>query len=233
MNKHIERIVKELGIHIPDFECPSIGQTEWELVFGLNAVRLLQPETIVEIGSSTGGHIYLLSAVLDKDKPHRIISIDPWGEDTKYGRNYQVYLDCISALRTAHPNIDYAHIRGESQSDYTTDLVKHLLDGLDASIDYLFIDGCHDEDAVLQDWNNYKGFVSKEGLVCFHDVIGYPGPAAAWVKIVSNLGPDYATKTVNKKGIPLLDCMNNITELGLGYVYHQQLPKEVKEHLES
>ena len=230
MNKYVKNIVQELGVKVPDFECPEIGQTPDELLFQLNVVSLLQPKIIIEIGSSTGGHIYLLSTVLN-DKNHEIITIDPWIEDSKYGKNYRVYCDCISNLREFNKHIKFNHIRKLSQSSRALEALKNLLK--DKKIDFLFIDGSHAEEDVLQDWKNYKDLVADDGLIGFHDVVGYSGAKAAWKKIVKELNPEYSTRVINKPGIPLLKGWNDPVELGIGYIYSRKLPEKVKYLLED
>jgi hypothetical protein len=42
------------------------------------------------------------------------------------------------------------------------------------SIDFLFIDGDHSEEAVRQDWNDWSGFLGSEGVVAFHDARTFP-----------------------------------------------------------
>ena len=39
----------------------------------------------------------------------------------------------------------------------------------DSSIDFIYIDGCHTYDAVLQDLKNYYSKIKYGGLVCGHD----------------------------------------------------------------
>ena len=63
-------------------------------------------------------------------------------------------------------------------------------------IDLLFIDGDHNEDAVLQDWKDWHGFVAPGGLVVFHDARlfarGWVTPQYGPVKVVDAL---FRTKT--------------------------------------
>ena len=45
--------------------------------------------------------------------------------------------------------------------------------------DFIFIDGWHSVNAVLHEWENYIiPFLSKKGIVAFHDVHTHPGPYA-------------------------------------------------------
>lgn len=203
----------------------EVGQTQEELAFNLEVIELLQPRTIVEIGSASGGHIYYISRVLKKE--HNIISIDPW-ESTKYRQQYFQYNQLISSLKETYKKINYSHIRGRSQSENTVRGLKKILGKLERKIDFLFIDGSHEKEDVLQDWDNYRGLVGDEGLICFHDVIGERKVADAWKEIVSSLNERYFSVVVNKKGVPLLKNLNKVRELGLGYIYTAGLSERVK-----
>jgi len=59
------------------------------------------------------------------------------------------------------------------------------------SIDFLFIDGDHDEKAVSQDWETWHGFVAPGGCVAFHDArefpSGWPVAADGPVRVVNSL----------------------------------------------
>lgn len=58
-------------------------------------------------------------------------------------------------------------------------------------IDFLFIDGDHDEKAVWQDWETWHGFVAPGGCVAFHDARefanGWPTAADGPVRVVNSL----------------------------------------------
>lgn len=62
-------------------------------------------------------------------------------------------------------------IRGASQNPRTVKRARRIL----KSVDVLFIDGCHEYEAVFGDWLNYHGLVRPGGLIAFHDsVCGQP-----------------------------------------------------------
>ena len=42
-------------------------------------------------------------------------------------------------------------------------------------IDFLLIDGDHREEAVAQDWNDWRPHVMKDGIIAFHDARLFPG----------------------------------------------------------
>lgn len=56
----------------------------------------------------------------------------------------------------------------------------------DEIIDFIFIDGSHSFKDVLADFNNYYPYVTKGGLMAFHDVNpGWKGPYKAWHEVIS------------------------------------------------
>jgi hypothetical protein len=61
----------------------------------------------------------------------------------------------------------------------------------DTPIDFLLIDGDHQEAAVLQDWNGWSAFVAPGGVVAFHDARvfqnGWPSPFDGPVRVVDGL----------------------------------------------
>ena len=58
---------------------------------------------------------------------------------------------------------------GDSHSEELVQLVENELDG--ELVDFLFIDGDHSEVGVAQDFEMYKKFVRKGGLIAFHDIV--------------------------------------------------------------
>ena len=61
-------------------------------------------------------------------------------------------------------------IFGLSYDTSSVEKVDKILDG--EKLDLLFIDGNHTYKDVLCDWLLYKNFVSKGGIIAFHDCIG-------------------------------------------------------------
>lgn len=116
MNDRIKAIANNLKLTLPNIECPAIGQTPDEIINTLKIVKLLDPKIILEIGSATGGFIYLLSTMLHHRKIRTIISIDPWGKGTRYEAQYDIYKNTINKLKRLYPNNTYLHIRGKSEN---------------------------------------------------------------------------------------------------------------------
>lgn len=140
--------------------------------------------TIVEIGCAYGGSSLLL--LMHKRPTARVVSIDPFIKDSmgEFQATEELCRDHVThALRDLGlsdrvaqwqlvPDYSYNHIRTWQQS-----------------IDVLFIDGDHRYEAVKQDFEQWVPFVSKGGVIFFHDSrrpidepgahykFGWPGPS--------------------------------------------------------
>jgi predicted O-methyltransferase YrrM len=70
---------------------------------------------------------------------------------------------------------------------FSSDAVR----GWEKAIDFLFIDGDHDEKAAWQDWENWHRFVAPGGCVAFHDARefsgGWPTTTYGPVRVVNSL----------------------------------------------
>ena len=140
-------------------------QVEEELVKLVEDVRRLRPATVLEIGTSMGGTLYLWTRLAQPDA--LIISVDlPGG---KFGGGY-------SPLRTplyerfSREQQQLHLLRASSHDESTIAEVRRLLGG--RSVDFLFIDGDHTYEGVKQDWEMYSPLVRPGGLVAFHDIAG-------------------------------------------------------------
>lgn len=95
-----------------------------------------------------------------------IISVDlPGG---KFGGGYPdwkipIYKNFAKKNQTLHL------VRDSSYDPSTIEKVKGLLGN--NKLDYLFIDGDHTYEGVKKDFELYKQFVKKDGIVIFHDIV--------------------------------------------------------------
>ena len=143
-------------------------QVEEELASLLGDVRRLNPRTVVEIGTSMGGTLYLWTRLARPDAT--IISVDlPGGQ---FGGGYSPLRTPIYR-RFARERQKLHLLRADSHEKATLEQVKALIG--EAQIDFLFIDGDHTYEGVLKDWEMYSPLVRSGGLVVFHDVAGNYG----------------------------------------------------------
>lgn len=121
------------------------------------AVSDLQPKTILEIGTASGGTSLIWSHLASD----RVITCD-LKDMTRQ-----------SPLFTRFPPPDstcaVTLLSGDSHSPAFRERVARELDG--TPVDFLFIDGDHTETGVTADYNDYREFVRPGGLIAFHDIV--------------------------------------------------------------
>jgi predicted O-methyltransferase YrrM len=130
----------------------------------LEAVAELRPRTIVEIGTSNGGTLFLFARVAAPDAV--ILSIDlPHGE---FGGGYPRWRSHLyRSFATGGQRIDL--LRGDSHSAGMLAAVRETLAG--RPVDAMFIDGDHTYAGVKQDYEMYESLVRDGGIVAFHDIV--------------------------------------------------------------
>ncbi len=140
-------------------------QIQGELASLLTEVRRLNPRTVLEIGTCSGGTLYLWTRLAQPDAT--ILSIDlPGG---KFGGGYSLFRKALYR-RFARRDQSLHLLRADSHSPSTLREVKRLLGG--RRVDLLFIDGDHTFEGVRNDWTMYSPLLSETGMVAFHDVAG-------------------------------------------------------------
>lgn len=110
----------------------------------------------VEIGvlnGETSRHLLSLGEYI------KLIGIDPIIPDS-------MEASLIGSLEQIRQNTDFAGERWEFLKGYSFDLHTQFEDD---SLDFIFIDGDHTYEAVMQDYRNYVSKIKKDGLIFFHD----------------------------------------------------------------
>lgn len=122
------------------------------------------PKVAVEIGTASGGTLFLTSCLAAEDA--LIVSIDlPHG---MYGGGYPEWKIPLYE-NFARRGQQIGLIRGDSHSDETFAKLQSFLKG--RTIDYLFIDGDHTYVGVKTDFYRYGALMSADGLIAFHDIV--------------------------------------------------------------
>lgn len=115
------------------------------------------PQYICEIGTASGGTLFLLARV---SRPGALLlSVDKG-------------LSLERSLVHAHFAAEAQRVismRGDSCSPEIIERVRSALGG--RLLDLLFIDGDHTYDGVEADFTNYVPFVAKGGLIVIHDIV--------------------------------------------------------------
>jgi len=122
----------------------------------------------VEIGVLYGGS---LIKQMEDNQECRFIGIDPFSG--YYGNTYDPHrrVDLTDHLEIVNKNITennpHNHIF-DLIKGFSNECMKPLKDLLKQDkIDYLFIDGDHSYQGVMDDFNNYKQFMNQDGLMVF------------------------------------------------------------------
>lgn len=130
----------------------------------LDILSKRKPAVIVEIGTASGGNLFLFTRVAAEDA--LIVSIDlPAG---RFGGGYPRWR--IPLYRSfARPQQTVRLIRGDSHAPETVAQHNAVLKG--RKIDFLFVDGDHTYQGVSRDFELYHPFVRPGGIIALHDIV--------------------------------------------------------------
>ena len=124
-----------------------------------------------EIGTHFG---HSLSTLLHSQYPSDFMSVDLFQVGGTISSECNITnveeLANNNAEKFNNNNYNFKIIRGNSHSSVTLEHVKEFLPN---GIDLLFIDGDHNYDAVIKDFNLYYSLVNPGGFVVFDDYLPY------------------------------------------------------------
>ena len=161
---------KKWIISEPEFEadvvCPMFRSWPWHghRRFAYDLIRFIQPSRLVELGTYWGTSFFAFcQAIKDFSLPTQCIAVDSWEGDThtqKYGQ--EVFDNFMMISKNSFSKLDIVPLKM-----LFTEAMEHVEND---SVDILHIDGCHDYDAVAEDYNAWLAKLKKNGIVLFHDV---------------------------------------------------------------
>jgi predicted O-methyltransferase YrrM len=129
-----------------------------------------RPRVVVQIGTCTGGTLYLLARAAAPDAV--LTSVDLY--HGQFGGGYSPWRARLyRAFRRPGQRIEL--VLGDSHTDDTRRRVTRAIGN--RPIDFLFIDGDHRYEGVSKDFELYAPLVAPDGLIAFHDIV--PGQEAA------------------------------------------------------
>jgi len=143
------------------------SQIKEEIAQLLNLLAELKPKTLLEVGTASGGTLFLFCQVAEPDAT--VISVDlPGGP---FGGGYPEWR--IPLYKSFAKERQRIHlIRADSHDPKTLEIVKRILG--DGKLDFLFIDGDHTYEGVKRDFEMYSPLVRKGGIIAFHDIVSGP-----------------------------------------------------------
>jgi predicted O-methyltransferase YrrM len=133
----------------------------------LGMLEETRPRAALEIGTATGGSLFLLARVAAEDA--MVVSVDlPQGE---FGGGYPHWRERLyRSFASEGERIEL--IRADSHDPETLAMVTSVLHG--RPLDFLFIDGDHSREGVECDFAMYSPLVRDGGLIAFHDIVPSP-----------------------------------------------------------
>jgi cephalosporin hydroxylase len=160
-------------------QCPvPFLQTEKEISEFIDFLQDFNPKNIIEIGTFFGGTLWAWTHLIPK--PEKIICVD-WPIPESDGR-YKQLQECKLLWPEWCKDVIVKYVKGDSTHLSTIEEVKTHNMGL--LIDMLFIDGGHDFETVISDYNNYESFVKPGGIIVFHDIMGIPDVNKVWEELI-------------------------------------------------
>ena len=160
-------------------------------------VSNIKPRTIVELGSHNGiSYSAFCSSVLREGLTTRCYAVDTWEGDEQAGFYGEEIYQKLKVFHDSNYKAFSTLIRASFD-----EAVQFFDDG---TIDILHIDGLYTYEAVSHDFKTWKGKVSPQGVVIFHDTNEYKKGFGVW-KFWQEM----------KKQYPFFECIHNH---GLGIV---------------
>ena len=182
--KRIGRPVLRLaGLRPPDYRARvrhgKVAMDNIEIHGLVRAIGMLDraPERIVEIGSYCGGStVVIATAARRRNRAVRLFAVDPFQSDgSRYLSGYETLFD---------RNVAEWGVGDTITKVRTTSLEASV--GWKDPIDFLFVDGDHEYEAVVTDIRAFLPFVRDGGIVAFHDYKrGKPGVPRAVDEVVT------------------------------------------------
>jgi predicted O-methyltransferase YrrM len=153
---------------IEGFKLGRVVITAWqvrsELGRLLETVRSERPQVVLEIGTALGGTLFGFAQVAAPNALLITIDLPAGGFGGGYypARGY-LYRRFARGRQTIYP------LLGDSHRAETVARIQKLLRG--RPVDFLFVDGDHEYEGVVNDYELYAPLVRPGGLIAFHDIV--------------------------------------------------------------
>jgi len=175
-------------------------QSKKEISILLSFLQSRKVKSILEIGTSEGGTLFLLSRVASEDA--KIVSIDLL-EGIGGGHLYPKWKSALYSS-FARKTQEMKLLRANSYDRATFDKVSSIFEN--EKIDFVFIDGDHSYEGVRKDFELYYPLVADDGIIAFHDI-----NETIW----ENIGVQRYWKEIKQK-YTTIEIVEKETDDGLG-----------------
>ena len=138
------------------YRIDSVQKRE-EILALAQAVKAINPTTILEIGTHNGGTFFVWANLASK----LAITCDIIKS--------KVRDELYHSFPPPDSKCKVIPLAGDSHDEQFLETVKTSLNG--NKIDFLFIDGDHTEEGVKSDYNMYGPLVRSGGIIAFHDIL--------------------------------------------------------------
>ncbi len=156
-------------------EPARIAPSGWLLhvPFAMYLIDVIRPKLLVELGSHFGvSYCAFCQAIKALGTGTQAYAVDTWEGDDQAGFYGP---EVLENLRQHHDPL-YSGFSHLLQTTFSQ--AAHQFS--DGSIDFLHIDGCHNYEAVYQDWTEWRSKLSDCGIVLFHDTHVRFGDFGVW-----------------------------------------------------
>jgi predicted O-methyltransferase YrrM len=139
---------------------------------------------VVEIGVAEGASAAALREVMSSEGS--LYLVDPY---------HLSRVPALNFLKRAAKRV--VESVGSARTIWLEDFSQNVAQDWSESIDFLLIDGDHNEKAVERDWTDWSPFVKASGVVAFHDARQFPN---GWT--TPNYGPVSFVNRAFRQGEP-------------------------------
>jgi predicted O-methyltransferase YrrM len=126
-----------------------------EIVHFVRYLADYKPLNVAELGTSTGATNFIISQSVPTIK--RMVGVDLFVQNRALLHGFR------------RPEQSLRYINGSSHDYRVRSMVEESLGG--EALDFLFIDGDHTLEGVIDDFLAYRHFVRDGGLIAFHDIV--------------------------------------------------------------
>jgi hypothetical protein len=153
--------VNDIIFKQPDRVVTPLNWVE-HIPFAFKLVEVLKPRVIVELGVHSGNSFCAFNQAIKMLKlSSKCYGVDTWLGDSQAGFYNSDVFDSLSEYLNG--NYQDSAILMKCTFDDALDSFE------DHSIDLLHIDGLHDHESVLRDFNSWKCKLSDRSVILFHD----------------------------------------------------------------